>query len=177
MNDAALVAPTRKRVAVRKYQCDDLPVVTRIFNESALGRISSPVTGPVSEKQMGFMLDYYVKDGCPVYVVERDGTLAALLCINRFSWGTQACRLTGECSVYVQQQIVGRGLGMRLAPVAIALARDYGFETLVAWVLERNRASRRSVEALGASLWGRFPGIARFEEQRLDVLLYGLHLD
>jgi phosphinothricin acetyltransferase len=84
--------------------------------------------------------------------------------------------LTGEVSIYVRNDHIGSGVGIRLGQAAVVLARQYGFETLVAWIIEHNEASKRGVQGLGATQWGRFPGIARFADKRADVVLYGLHL-
>ncbi|BBP62173.1 hypothetical protein PHLH4_57630 [Pseudomonas sp. St316] len=84
--------------------------------------------------------------------------------------------MTGEVSIYVRGDHIGSGVGIRLGQAAVVLARQYGFETLVAWIIEHNEASKRGVQGLGATQWGRFPGIARFADNRADVVLYGLHL-
>ena len=39
-----------------------------------------------------------------------------------------------------------------------------------------NLPSQKIVTAIGAHLWARLPNIARFGEQRADVLLFGLPL-
>ncbi|WP_155290538.1 GNAT family N-acetyltransferase [Pseudomonas parafulva] len=161
---------------VRRYTPEDLPTMTAIFNESALGGTSSPVLRAFSLEEMTFFVDCFVKEGDPIYVLERGGEVVAWLIVNRFSWGAQACRLTGEVSIYVRHDHVGSGVGIRLGQAAVVLARRYGFETLVAWIIEHNAASKRGVQGLGAAQWGRFPGIARFAELRADVVLYGLHL-
>lgn len=161
---------------VRRYTPDDLPVMTDIFNESALGGTSSPVLRAFPLKEMTFFVDCFVKEGDPIYVLERGGEVVAWLIVNRFCWGAQACRLTGEVSIYVRNDHIGSGVGIRLGQAAVVLARQYGFETLVAWIIEHNEASKRGVQGLGATQWGRFPGIARFADKRADVVLYGLHL-
>lgn len=162
---------------LRPYTSADLPTMTEIFNETALGGVSSPVVRPLNLEEMTFFVSFYVKEGGPVYVCERGGEVVAWLSVNRFSWGGQACRLTGEASIYVRSDLVGSGLGLRMGRAAVVLAERYGFETLVGWVIEHNDASRRTAQGLGGTLWGRFPGIARFGEQRRDVVLYGLPLE
>jgi phosphinothricin acetyltransferase len=161
---------------VRRYTPDDVEVMMEIFNESALSGVSSPVTRTLSLKEMTFFIDFYVREGDPVYVFERQGEVIAWLTINRFSWGAQACRLTGEVSVYVRSGHIGSGVGVRLGQAAVILAERYGFETLVAWVIDHNEVSKRSVQGLGGEQWGRFPGIAHFGQTRADVVLYGLPL-
>ncbi len=88
---------------LRKYTENDLADMLEIFNETALTGVNSPVTGPVSIEELGFYLNYYKKDGLPVYVLERAEKLLGWLSINRFSWGTKACGNTGEVSIYVRK--------------------------------------------------------------------------
>ncbi len=158
---------------LREYTENDLADMLEIFNETALTGANSPVTGPVSIEELGFCLDYYKKDGLPVYVLERAKKLVGWLSINRFSWGTKACGNTGEVSIYVRKAFYGRGVGCRLGQACIPLARASGIETLVGWVMADNVDSQLITQAMGGELWCRLPKIARFGDKRADVLLYG----
>lgn len=161
---------------IRRYTEADLEAMTEIFNETADTGANSPVLRPLSVKEMTFVIDFYVKEGDPIYVLERAGEVIGWLTVNRFCWGTQACGLTGEASIYVRRDHIGRGTGIRLGQASVILAERYGFETLVGWVIDKNEASQRTARSLGGELWGHMPKIARFGELRCDVKLYGLPL-
>lgn len=160
-----------------RESCDtDLPAMMGIFNETAGTGANSPVTRPMTLEQVAFYINLYKRDGLPVYVLERGGEVVGWLSINRFSWGTQACRNTGEAAIYVRADFHGSGVGMRLGHAAVILGRQCGIETLVAWIMAANLPSQRIVQSIGAKLWARLPNIARFGEKRADVLLFGLPL-
>ncbi|MHA6494929.1 N-acetyltransferase family protein [Pseudomonas borbori] len=161
---------------IRRYTEADLEAMTEIFNETAATGANSPVVRPLSVKEMTFFIDFYVKEGDPVYVLERAGEVIGWMTVNRFCWGAQACRLTGEVSIYVRHDYIGKGMGIRLGQASVILAERYGFETLVAWVIDKNEASKHMASGFGGELWGHMPKIARFGEVRCDVKLYGLPL-
>ncbi|MGN7738557.1 GNAT family N-acetyltransferase [Pseudomonas sp. 22526] len=160
-----------------RESCDaDLPAMMEIFNETAGTGANSPVTRPMTLEEVTFYINLYKRDGLPVYVLERGGEVVGWLSINRFSWGTMACRNTGETAIYVRADCYGRGIGIRLGHATVILGRQFGLETLVAWIMASNVPSQHIVQSIGAVLWARLPNIARFGEERADVLLFGLPL-
>lgn len=161
---------------VRESLDSDLPAMMEIFNETAGTGANSPVTRPMTLEEVTFYINLYKRDGLPVYVLERGGQVVGWLSINRFSWGTQACRNTGETAIYVRADRHGSGIGVRLGHATVVLGRQFGLETLVAWIMAANVPSQHIVQSIGAKLWARLPNIARFGEERADVLLYGLPL-
>jgi phosphinothricin acetyltransferase len=161
---------------VRESTDADLPAMMAIFNETADTGANSPVTRPMTLEEVTFYINLYKNDGLPVYVIERGCEVVGWLSINRFSWGTQACRNTGEAAIYVRADHYGRGVGVRLGQASVILARQYGLETVVSWIMGANKPSQHIVQAIGARLWARLPNIARFGETRADVLLFGLPL-
>ena len=56
------------------------------------------------------------------------------------------------------------------------LAPDYGFEVLVAILLNKNPASVGLLQKFGFTEWGRMPEIARIDGVLADHLYYGLKL-
>lgn len=171
-------APVMPRLAkgLRESRDSDLPAMMHIFNETAASGANSPVVRPMTLEEVTFYINLYKRDGLPVYVYERRGEVLGWLSINRFSWGTQACYQTGEAAIYVRRDHYGSGIGVALGRGAVILGRQVGLENLVAWIMAANVPSQRIVTAIGATLWARLPNIARFGEQRADVLLYGLPL-
>ncbi|GGJ78815.1 GNAT family N-acetyltransferase [Pseudomonas matsuisoli] len=162
---------------IREFRLDDLDSMTEIFNETALRGMVSAATRTVSLEEMTFYIDYFMRLHNPVYVLERHGEVIAWLTVSCFSWGgLQACRITGEANIYARDDAIGRGIGARMGRAAVILAERYGFETLVAWIVEGNHASDQVVQGMGAEKWGYFPGIARFRGKRTSVALYGLGL-
>lgn len=158
---------------LRVAQKSDIEAMTMIFNETANTGANSPVTRLITVKELGFYIELYQQDKLPVYVLERDGEIVAWLSINRFSWGTLACRQTGEIALYVRADRCGSGIGVHLGLAALLLGREYGFETMVAWIMASNLASQRIAKYLGGEQWAFLPRIARFGEQRASVMLFG----
>ena len=161
---------------LRKFEPEDTEILLEILNETAETGANSPFTRPMTLDEITMMLNYWSNDNQPVYVLERKNRVLGWVSVTAFSWGTQACRQTGEISVYVKKEYHSKGLGYRLCQASIILGRRYGFENLVAWIMERNAASKMLTEAFGGTLWARLPNIARFGDRRSDVFLYGMSL-
>lgn len=152
---------------------NDIEAMRMIFNETAHTGENSPVTRKITTEELHFYIRLYQQDNLPVYVLERNKEIIAWFAINRFSWGTLACRQTGEISLYVRSDRYGSGLGVRLGLASLLIGRDYGLETLVAWIMASNIASQKIAKHLGGEIWGFFPNIARFGQRRASVMLFG----
>lgn len=162
---------------LRPVCTSDIDAMSVIFNETANTGANSPVTRPITTKELGFYVNLYQNDNLPVYVLECQGEIVGWLSVNRFSWGTLACRLTGEISVYVRSDYYGSGLGVRLTLASILLGRAYGMETMVAWIMASNLASQKIVQHLGGEQWAFLPNIARFKDKHASVVLFGFRPD
>ena len=158
---------------LRLANVGDIEAMKNIFNETANTASHSPVTRAITSEELSFYINLYQQDNLPVYVLERRGEIVGWLSVNRFSWGTMACRFTGEISVYVRADHYGSGIGVHLGRASLLIGRDYGLNTLVAWIMASNLASQRIARYLGGEQWGFLPDIACFGRQYASVMLFG----
>lgn len=161
---------------LQAFAADDLEAMRSILNETIDTAINSTLTETISAQQFAYVVNGYQRQGFPLYVLKRRGEVIGFVWIHSFCWGGDACKRTGETVLYLRKDHQGRGTGVVLARAAILLARRYGFESIVVWILEGNDAAVRIAQAMGLERWGYLPQVARFGEQRRSVNLYGLTL-
>lgn len=76
-----------------------------------------------------------------------------------------------ECSVYIDAQARGQGLGRQLLTYLIEAARERGAWKLVSRVFPFNHASRAACRAVGFREVGTYEKHARLDGQWLDVVI------
>src|SRR3954451_17790053 len=69
--------------------------------------------------------------GWPFLVAEADGRVAGYAYVTQFR-DRAAYRFTAEDSIYVDPEMMGRGIGKRLLQALLERSADYGFQTIVA---------------------------------------------
>ncbi|WP_207004424.1 GNAT family N-acetyltransferase [Trinickia mobilis] len=154
----------------------DAAQLAALHNERATDGLHSPGVPWTTDTAHAF-IERFARERWPLWVVERDGQIAAWCSLQAFSWASAACAHTVEVALHIAQRWRGRGLAGPLARFILCLAVAHGYRNLVAWVLATNGVSKRVVSALGATRWGTVPGLVRSGRRFIDVDLYGWALD
>ena len=76
-----------------------------------------------------------------------------------------------ESSVYVDEELRGRGVGRRLMRELVALAQARGFHTMIARVASGHKASVQLHEAVGFTVVGTEQEVGRKFGSWLDVVV------
>lgn len=155
---------------------EDLERIQEIYNQAVRAKFSTAHTTPLS---MGERMDWFRKhdpEQYPVYVWEEEGEVAGWISFSPYREGRMALRSTAEISYYVHRDYHRRGIGTRLMEFAISRCPELRFKTLIAILLEPNRASIALLEKFGFSLWGSMPSVAEIDGKEYDHLYYGLRL-
>ncbi len=155
---------------------DDLGSINAIYNQAILARHQTAdlETYPLEQTQEWFTqhdIDLY-----PVFVIEADGQVIGWSSLSSYRKGRQALKAVAEISYYIDSQHQRKGLGSLLIEQTINSASDYGFEILVAILLDTNTASKAILSKFGFAEWGRIFQAAQIERKRVDHLYYGKRL-
>lgn len=101
------------------------------------------------------------------------GGVVGWISLSPYRRERQAFGKTGETSYYIDRRFRNQGIGGKLMEHALIKAPDYGFCTLLAFLLDINTASVGLLEKYGFSRWGYFPGIADFNGFICGQYVYG----
>ena len=155
---------------------DDLASITRIYNQAVRQGFCTAHLEEVSLKKQELWLQEHEADRFPVLILEAKEVVIGWLSLSPYRKGRQAFAAVAEVSYYLDQEWQGQGQGSYLLNYAIRKAPDWGFQVLIAILLDRNPASLALLQKFGFREWGRMPELAVIGDQKADHLYYGLKL-
>ncbi|MCK5820877.1 MAG: N-acetyltransferase [Bacteroidales bacterium] len=154
----------------------DLVDINRIYNQAIE---HGHQTADLKQLLLSETEDWYDQHGIekyPVFVLEFKKCVVAWSSLSRYRRGRQALSSVAEISYYVDQDSLGLGIGKELIAKTIEMASQYELNTLLAILLASNIPSISILERFGFVEWGRIPGAANIDEQKVDHLYYGLKI-
>lgn len=160
-------------VTIRAATITDLPAIVAIYNEAVAQRFATADLDPVTIADRSQWFHVHDPASYPIFVAEREGTVAGWCSLSAHRPGRAALRRTAEISYYVRAADRGRGVATALVQHAIDQAPRLGKHVLFGILLERNDASIRLLKKCGFQLWGRLPDVALIEGELVSHVYYG----
>ncbi|MCX7175027.1 MAG: GNAT family N-acetyltransferase [Proteobacteria bacterium] len=159
-------------IAHRIARREDLPEIVAIYNATVASHMVTADTEPVSLESRVHWFEEHLPSSRPLWVVEREGCIAAWLSFSSF-YGRPAYHRTAELSVYVHEAFRQRGLGRYLLTQALLDAPRLEIDTLLGFIFGHNLPSLALFEAFGFSRWGELPGVAVLDGIERDLVIVG----
>lgn len=153
----------------------DLPAIVAIYNSTIPARGSTADLEPVTVESRRPWFAQHSAERRPLWVVEQDGEVLAWVSLDDYKQRA-AYGVTAEVSVYVRDDVRGRGIARALCQYAIAAAPRLGLTRLLAVVFAHNEPSVGLFRSLGFERWGLLPGVTVLDGVERDVLLLGLRV-
>ena len=161
---------------IRVAEKRDLVTINNIYNQAVGAKHQTADITPISiENRKKWYLDHDLEN-YPIFVLERQNSILGWFSISAYRKGREALNQVAEVSYYVHKDFQRQGIGSIMLKHAIQVAPFYGFETLIAILLEQNNASIKLLEKFDFSRWGVLPKVANFNGKRFDHLYYGLKI-
>ncbi len=158
---------------IRLASLDDVPAINLIYNQAirSLGKTADlkPIALPDHEK----WFEDRDSDMYPLYVLDIEDQTVGYFYFAPYRKGREALNQTAEITYYLDEDHLGKGLGTKLMEYGLSQAADLGFTTLVAILLDCNKASIGILRKFGFEEWGRVPKAARIKGIEYDHLYYG----
>lgn len=133
---------------IRCVSESDFKEIARIYNHYIENTIVTFEEAPVTDEEMKQRI-LYISSSYPYLVCEVDGKVQGYAYIS--SWRTRsAFRYSAECTVYLDKNMIGLGLGQKLLEALITQVRSStSIHVLVAFISLPNDASIHLHEKLG----------------------------
>jgi phosphinothricin acetyltransferase len=154
-------------VLVRAARPDDAVAVADIYNAGIRERTS---TFETRERTPAEIEERIGSERHPFLVAELDSRVAGFAATSAYS-DREAYAGVAECSVYVDQDLRGRGIGSALLAELAVEAGRRGFHKLLGKLFASNEASMRLVERGGFRVVGTHLRHGRLDGEWRDVIL------
>jgi len=157
-------------IELRPALIDDLPVITKIYNDAILNTVA---TFDLEIKSVEAMRLWFEMHGerYPVVVCLFEGKIVGYASLNEYS-PKKAYDATTEVSVYVDSDSRGNGYGRTLLGAIIEAAAAKGIHALIARITEGNDISVYLFESFDFTHVGRLREVGTKFGRLLDVDLY-----
>jgi phosphinothricin acetyltransferase len=154
----------------------DLPHIVAIYNATIPSRMVTADLAPVTVESRRRWFDEHRAGSRPLWVVERNGEVAAWLSFSSF-YGRPAYDGTAEISVYVDERHRRQGLGAYLLEAAIEHAPRLAVTTLLGFIFGHNLPSLTLFARFGFERWGELPRVAVLDGVERDLVIVGRRVD
>jgi L-amino acid N-acyltransferase YncA len=118
----------RAPLLVRPATPDDIPTITRIYNQGIEDKSTLETQLRTNEERLQWLTSRTERN--PVTVAVRQGEIIGWASINTFNV-RQAYRFVGDLSVYVERDVRRTGAGLRLMQDMMERAKGLGYHKLV----------------------------------------------
>lgn len=161
-----------KKLFHRLATLDDLPAIVAIYNSTIASR---QVTADIEPVTVASRLDWFNEhsaDKRPIWVLENDGKILGWLAYSNFN-PRAAYTHTAEISIYIAQDVRGKGLGAYFLTEALAYASTLNIHALVGLIFGHNEPSLKLFARFGFERWANMPGVAMLDGIERDLVIVG----
>jgi len=156
----------------RLARFEDLPAIVDIYNSTVASREVTADTEPVSVESRHAWFAEHTPERRPLWVVEQDGKILGWLSYSNF-YGRPAYSGTAELSIYIHEEMRGKGLGRYLLQQAIDFAPQINVHTLLGFIFGHNQPSLKLFDAFGFERWANMPRVATLDGIERDLIILG----
>jgi|SRR5687767_11868642 L-amino acid N-acyltransferase YncA len=142
---------------IRNAQPNDATAIVEIYNHYVLNTTITFEEQPVTAPQMAERMAEVQAAGLPWLVAEREGQLLGYAYASKWK-ARSAYRHSVECSVYLDRQAVGGGVGSSLYEALFAELKSRGLHVVIGGIALPNEGSIALHEKFGLRK------VAQFEE-------------
>ena len=156
-------------LTTRHATADDVPAITRIYNQGIEDRVATLET---ELRTVDERAQWLAARGPrhPVLVAERDGEIVAWASLNAFN-ARAAYAHVADLSIYVERAWRGRGVGRRLLATVVDAARELAYHKIVLAAFPTNAAGMALYQALGFRTVGVYREQGRLDGRWVDVVV------
>jgi len=158
---------------IRTSTPDDWKAIIDIYNQGIDDGYCNAFTTHISVESQRGWLEMHDGTEYSIFVAETGKAVVGWISLSPYRKERKGFRKTGETSYYIDRRFRNQGLGGKLMGFALEKAPDHGLDTLLAFLLDINKASVRLLEKHGFTCWGHFPGIADFDGFICGQYVYG----
>lgn len=160
----------RQQLAIRQANHEDIPAITRIYNQGIADRVATLEVDDKTEDDVKTWLLDERATRYAVLVAESNGTIAGWAALRPYS---HRCAYAGvaDLSIYVERDARGKGVGDQLLAALEESARSADFHKIVLFTFPFNDAGQRLYRKRGFREVGTFREQGTLDGRLIDVLI------
>jgi L-amino acid N-acyltransferase YncA len=150
----------------------DLSAIVKTYNSTIEGRM---VTADLEHVTVESKLDWFHHHNPitrPLWIVKAEEEYAGWLSFQDF-YGRPAYSGTAEVSIYLEENMRGKGLGKICLQKAIDSCPKLKITNLLGFIFGHNDPSLKLFYQLGFEKWAHLPGVANMEGMERDLIILG----
>ncbi len=161
---------------IRAARAEDIDSVVNIYNQAIDAGFQTAFTERFSVAERMEWFQQHLGGRYPLFVYTDDGDVVGWFSISPYRPGREALNSTIEISYFVDNDHQKKGIGSQLMKFGLAAARELGYKTAVAIILDKNAGSVALLKRSGFEQWGYLPGVAMFNGEECSHIYYGTKL-
>lgn len=161
---------------IRKAKLSDIDRLTEIYNQAInAGYCTCDIKLFTTQERVNWF-ESHKNERYPIFVYEIDEEPVGYAYLSPYREGRDALNEVGEISYYVDFNYHGFGIAKKLINHTLQAAKELGYSSIIAILLEHNRESVSLLKRFSFTEWGVLPKVARLKDKYYSHLYYGLKL-
>jgi L-amino acid N-acyltransferase YncA len=153
-------------------QPSDLPQIVGTYNSTIASKLVTADLEPVSIESKQPWFDAHNATHRPLWIVLLNNEYAGWMSFNSF-YGRPAYNGTVEVSIYLEENVRGKGLGKACLIKAFEACRELSITTLLGFIFDHNEPSLQLFYKMGFEKWAHLPKIANMIEAERGLIIVG----
>jgi L-amino acid N-acyltransferase YncA len=151
----------------------DLTTIVEIYNSTIASRLVTADTTPVSVMSKEEWFFEHNENTRPLWMIEDDNhTCIGWVSFQNF-YGRPAYDGTAEISIYLHENMRGKGFGREILNYCIDKAETLQIHTLLGYIFAHNEPSIKLFMKAGFEEWAFLKDIAIMDEKKYSLKIFG----
>lgn len=157
----------------RNATIEDLPLIVEIYNSTVAGRMVTADTAPVQVHEKEKWFYEHNEDTRPLWMIEDEQNEIIGWASFQSFYGRPAYAGTAEVSIYLHEQMRGRGFGKKVLQYCIDTAPQLKLHTLLGFIFAHNQPSIDLFLHAGFEEWANLKDIAIMDNTFYSLKIFG----
>lgn len=151
---------------------NDLEKIVATYNSTIASRLVTADLEPVSLESKIEWFHQHNPTNRPLWTIQVDDRYVGWMSFNSF-YGRPAYDETVEVSIYLDENVRGKGIGKACLTKAFESCKDLKIKTLLGFIFDHNEPSLQLFYKMGFEKWAHLPRIAKMGDVDRGLIIVG----
>ncbi len=155
---------------------NDLGNIVLTYNSTIESKMATADLQPVSVESKINWFNQHNALTRPLWIIKQNNVYVGWMSFNSF-YGRPAYEGCVEVSIYLNDEVRGKGIGKACLNKAITHAKEIKIHTLLGFIFGHNTQSLKLFEFYGFKEWANLPAVANMNGVMRDLKILGLKIE